>query len=114
NLLDQVLLGQFEDNDDAGGGGFEAGFDVGEFSQAINALIVAFDGGGLKFVTFVGADLRQDLGLFGRGERAGAGDQFHLLDSAADHLGWNGREGAGGRSGGGAGLLGGDGFNGRK
>ncbi len=111
DFLDQVLLRQFEDHDDAGGGGFEAGLDVGEFSQAVNPLIVTFDGGGFKFVAFVGADLRQDLGLFGRGKRAGAGDEFYLLDGAADHLGRNGREGA---RGGESGLLGGDGFNGRK
>ena len=50
------------DDHPAVGGGLDLGFDVGEFLQAVNPLVILFDGGRVKLAAFARADQVEDDG----------------------------------------------------
>jgi len=63
DVLDLLFLGDDEGDDDAGRGGLGLGFDIGEFFERVDALVVLFDGVGIEGIAFLGADdVEDDVG----------------------------------------------------
>src|SRR5205823_4013402 len=61
-IADLPLLGHEENDDDTGAGRLDFRFDVREFLQTVNPLVVLFDSGSIERLAFPGADQIADNG----------------------------------------------------